>query len=172
MKKQEKMRVSFDLDEVLFVSPDTHKTEAALCFPFNKIYKERLRLGTPEVIKTLQKMGYEVWVYTSSFRSESYIKHLFLLYGVRFDGIVNGHRHLKEVQGNKKQLLPQKMPSKYRISLHIDDESVIYTLGREYGFDTYQLNAQDDDWKEKVIDRAEAIRKRIIAQQEMAKKTS
>ena len=64
------------------------------------------------------------------------------------------------------------MPSKYRISLHIDDESVICTLGREYGFDTYQLNAQDDDWKEKVIDRAEAIRKRIIAQQEMAKKTS
>ncbi len=161
VKTQEKMRVSFDLDEVLFVSPETHKTEPPLPFPFNKIYKERLRLGTPDLVKALQDMGYEVWVYTSSFRTESYIKHLFRGYGVKFDGIVNGTRHLKEVQGNKKQILPQKMPSKYRISLHIDDESVICSLGREYGFDAYQLDAQDDDWKEKVIERAQQIRKRI-----------
>ena len=74
--QSEKMRISFDLDEVLFVSPRTHKTEKALPFPFNKIYKERLRLGTPDLINELQKLGYEVWVYTSSFRSEKYIKSL------------------------------------------------------------------------------------------------
>ena len=157
----EKMRVSFDLDEVLFVSPDTHKTEPALVFPLNKIFRERLRLGTPELIKTLQNMDYDVWVYTSSFRSERYIKLLFRAYGVKFNGIVNGQRHMKEVQGNRKQLLPQKVPSRYRISLHVDDESVICSLGRQYGFDAYQLNAQDDDWKEKVIARAQEIKHRI-----------
>ena len=68
-----KMRVSFDLDEVLFVSPNTHKTEPELRFPLNKIYKERLRLGTPDLINTLQSMGYDVWIYTSSYRSEKYI---------------------------------------------------------------------------------------------------
>ena len=94
----DKMRVSFDLDEVLFVNPKTHKTEKELRFPFNRIYKERLRLGTPDLINSLQKLGYEVWVYTSSFRSENYIKLLFRHYGVRFDGIVNGTRHNKEVQ--------------------------------------------------------------------------
>ena len=67
------MRVSFDLDEVLFVSPETHKTEPPLKFPFNRIYRERLRLGTPDVIRSLQKLGYEVWVYTSSFRTERYM---------------------------------------------------------------------------------------------------
>ena len=77
---EEKMRVSFDLDEVLFVSPDTHKTEPALRFPFNKIYKERLRLGTPDLVNELQRLGYEVWVYTSSFRTERYIKNLFKHY--------------------------------------------------------------------------------------------
>ena len=66
----EKMRVSFDLDEVLFVSPETHKTEPPLRFPLNRIYKERLRLGTPDLIHALQSMNYEVWVYTSSFRSD------------------------------------------------------------------------------------------------------
>ena len=153
------MRVSFDLDEVLFVSPKTHKTEPALAFPLNKIFIERLRLGTPELINKLQAMGYEVWVYTSSFRSERYIRTLFRLYGVHFDGIVNGNRHLKEVQRNNRTILPQKLPNHYRISLHVDDEAVICSLGAQYGFRTYQLEAQDDDWKEKIIARAEEIRK-------------
>ena len=157
--EQIKMRISFDLDEVLFVSPNTHKPEPELRFPLNRIYKERLRLGTPSLINKLQSMGYEVWVYTSSFRSERYIKTLFWLYGVRFDGIVNGTRHLKEVQRDHKTVLPQKLPNHYRISLHVDDESVICTLGPQYGFRTYQLEAQDDDWKEKIIARAEEIRK-------------
>ena len=74
-----RMRVSFDLDEVLFVSPETHKTEPPPFFPMNMIFRERLRLGTPELIRRLQEMGYEVWVYTSSFRSERYITFLFRL---------------------------------------------------------------------------------------------
>ena len=156
----EKMRVSFDLDEVLFVSPETHKTEPAPRFPFNRIYRERLRAGTPDLVHRLQQMGYEVWVYTSSFRSEKYIRSLFRLYGVRFDGIVNGTRHLKEVQRDRAETLPQKLPSLYRISLHIDDEDIVCTLGRQYGYNVYQLDAQDDDWEEKIIERAEEIRRR------------
>lgn len=154
-----KMRVSFDLDEVLFVDPKTHKTEKELSFPFNLFYRERLRQGTPELIWELQIMGYEVWVYTSSFRTERYIRGLFRHYGVKFDGIVNGDRHLREVQRDNKTTLPQKLPNRYRISLHVDDEAVICSMGAQYGFRTYQLDAQDDDWKEKIIARAEEIKK-------------
>ena len=157
--RNEKMRVSFDLDEVLFVSPQTHKTEPPLRFPFNRLYRERLRLGAPSLINELQKMGYEVWVYTSSFRSESYIRHLFRHYGVRFDGIVNAQRHLKEVQKENKTVLPQKLPPKYRISLHIDDETAICSVAGQYGFQAYQLDAQDDNWKEKIIRRAEQVKR-------------
>ena len=153
------MRVSFDLDEVLFVSPKTHKTEPALPFPLNRIFRERLRLGAPDLIRSLQDSGYQVWIYTSSFRSERYIRRLFRLYGVRLDGIVNAERHLREVQGNRRERLPQKLPSRYRISLHVDDEAVIASWGREYGFHTYLLNAQDDDWKEKIIAHADRIRR-------------
>ena len=53
-------RVSFDLDEVLFVDPSNHRTEPPLPFPFNRIFKERLRLGTPELIRSLQALGYDV----------------------------------------------------------------------------------------------------------------
>ena len=153
------MRVSFDLDEVLFVSPKTHKTESALHFPLNRIYRERLRLGAPELIRSLQASSYQVWIYTSSFRSERYIRRLFRLYGVRLDGIVNGERHLKEVQRDRKETLPQKLPNRYKISLHVDDEAVIASWGRQFGFNTYLLNAQDDDWKEKIMAYADRIRR-------------
>lgn len=156
-----KMRVSFDLDEVLFVNPNTHKTEPALRFPFNKIYKERVRLGTADLIRELQSRDIEVWVYTSSFRSQSYIRNLFKHYGVVFDSIVNGQRHLAEVQAGNKYTLPQKLPNKYRISLHIDDEEVVVKYGKAYGFNVYHLDAHDDDWKEKIIERVEKIRKRL-----------
>ena len=156
----DKMRISFDLDEVLFVNPKTHKTEPELPIPFKALYKERLREGTPELINSLQSNGFEVWVYTSSFRSENYIKGLFRKYGIKFDGIVNGTRHLKEVQSGHSQILPQKVPNRYKIALHVDDESVIISYGREYGFDTYQLDAPDDEWKEKIVEKAEAVRRK------------
>ncbi len=154
------MRVSFDLDEVLFVSPRTHKTEPPLPFPFRKIFQERLRLGTPELIRRLQELGYEVWIYTSSYRTEKYIRALFRHYGVRLDGIVNAERHQREVQRGRSTPLPQKLPNRYRISLHVDDESVVCSWGREYGYEAYQLNAQDDDWAEKILQRAEKIRRK------------
>ncbi len=154
------MRVSFDLDEVLFVSPLTHKTEPPLPFPLRHIFRERLRLGTPELIRRLQSMGYDVWIYTSSERSERYIRTLFRCYGIRLDGIVNAERHQREVQSGHRNILPQKLPNRYKISLHVDDETVICSWGREYGFNTYQLNAQDDDWMEKIIRRAEEIKEK------------
>ena len=153
------MRVSFDLDEVLFVSPQTHRTEPPLPFPLGLIFRERLRLGTPDLIRTLQATGYAVWIYTSSERSERYIRWLFRLYGVRLDGIVNAQRHLREVQGDRRETLPQKLPNRYRISLHVDDEMVIASWGRQYGFHTFLLNAQDDDWKEKILAHADRIRR-------------
>lgn len=167
IRDEMKMRVSFDLDEVLFVNPKTHKTEPPLKFPFNLIFKERLRYGAPELINRLQQLGFDVWVYTSSYRTEKYIRTLFRLYGIRFSGVVNAQRHLKEVQKNNMTILPQKVPSKYRISLHIDDETVICSSGRTYGFETYQLDAQDDDWQEKIIERAEKIRRRQIIERKL-----
>lgn len=154
----EKMRVSFDLDETLFVNPENHKTEPPLRVPLNRIYKERLRLGTVSLIRRLQEEGFEAWVYTSSFRSERYIRGLFRHYGVRFDGIVNGERHQKEVQGSSREPMPTKMPNRYRITLHVDDEAVVATYGRTYGFKVFQLDAQDDDWEEKIMSRVRQIR--------------
>lgn len=158
---EEKIKISFDLDEVLFVSPATHKTEPMLPFPLNKIFIERVRLGAPKLIKELQARGYEVWIYTSSYRTERYIRTLFRCYGVKLHEVVNAQRHLKEVQRDKKETLPQKLPNRYRISLHIDDEEVVVSYGKAYGFDVFQLEAQDDDWEAKILDRMKKIEEKI-----------
>ncbi len=86
-------------------------------------------------------------------------EHILPSTGCDSNGIVNGSRHLREVQRNLSTILPQKMPTHYHITLHVDDESVICTQGRQYGYYAYQLNAQDDDWAEKIIERAESIKK-------------
>lgn len=153
------MKISFDLDEVLFVDPKTFETEPPLRFPLNRLFIERLRKGTVDLIHELQKQGFEVWVYTSSFRADVYIKTLFRHYGVKFDGIINGYRHMDEVQKNRKEVMPQKMPGFYRISLHVDDEDAIIANGRTYGFKVLRVCEPDEHWTEKVIAEANRIRK-------------
>ena len=152
------MRISFDRDEVLFVSPDDYETEPPLRFPQNRLFRERLRKGTVQLIHDLQAEGFEVWVYTSSFRADIYIKTLFRHYGVKFDGIINGDRHKAEVQGNHSTPLPQKMPPRYHISLHIDDEDVVHENGKLYGFRTLKVYEPDEHWAEKVMAEAKRIR--------------
>ena len=157
------MIVSFDLDDTLFVSPDNFKTEAALSFPINKIYKERLRLGTVELCHYIRQQGIQLWIYTTSFRSERYIKGLFKHYGIKIDFIINGARHKREVQGNKAQIMPSKYPGKYRIDLHVDDDISVFQNGQTYGFKVYIIGPQDDEWVDKLkaeIDRIK-VRKTV-----------
>ena len=113
------MIVSFDLDETLFVNPEKVPTEDNLSFPLNKIYKDRLRKGTFELLKWINNNNIELWIYTTSFRSERYIKSIFRHYGIKIDNIINGKRHEKEIQKNNTERLPSKYPAKYHIDLHI-----------------------------------------------------
>lgn len=152
------MKVSFDLDDTLFVSPENFKTEKELKFPFNKIYKERLRLGTIELFKYIKEQGIQLWIYTTSYRSESYIRNLFRCYGLKVDSVVNGVRHQREVQGDKREAMPSKYPGKYRIDLHIDDDISVAQNGRTYGFKVFIVGAQDDEWDKKIIQEIGRIR--------------
>ena len=152
------MRISFDLDEVLFVNPEKYETEAPLRFPLNRLFPERLRKGTVALIHELQRQGFEVWVYTSSFRTETYIKALFRNYGVRFDYIVNGARHQAEIQAKHSQPMPTKMPGFYRIGLHIDDEDSVVQNGRLHGFRVMRVYEPDPRWADKILAEANRIR--------------
>lgn len=153
------MKVSFDLDDTLFVSPDEFETEVVPSFTYKWKYKERLRKGTIVLFEKLQNMGVEIWIYTTSFRSEKYIRGLFRCYGLEVESIVNGERHAKEVQGVRAEAMPSKYPSRYRIDLHIDDDVSVAQNGRVYGFKVFIVGPQDDNWVEKIVEEVERIRK-------------
>ena len=152
------MIISFDLDGVLFVDPEKFEIEPPLPHPFDRLYPDRLRKGTVNLIHQLKKQKFEVWVYTSSYRRDRYIRWLFRHYHVKFDKIINGARHEREVQRNKKERLPSKMPSYYHIALHIDDEEVVVKNGRDYGFHVFRVSEPDPFWAEKVLQEAIRIR--------------
>ena len=157
------MRISFDLDDTLFVSEKKFNTERAPRFPFNLLYKERLRQGTVGLMEKLRDAGIEVWIYTTSFRSERYIRALFALYGIRPDAVVNGERHAREVQGRRREAMPSKYPSKYKIDLHIDDDVSVLQNGGTYGCRVLIVGEQDDAWTEKIlreIEKIQAIKQR------------
>lgn len=153
------MIVSFDLDETLFVNPEKVPTEDNLSFPLNKIYKDRLRKGTSELLKWINNNNIELWIYTTSFRSERYIKSIFRHYGIKIDNIINGKCHEKEIQKNNTERLPSKYPAKYHIDLHIDDEISVYQNGISYGFRVYLLKENDILWTENIKNEILRIKK-------------
>ncbi len=150
------MIVSFDLDETLFINPEKVPAEDRLRFPLDRIYRDRLRKGTPELLQWINNSGIKLWIYTTSFRSERYIKSIFRHYGIKIDNIINGKRHAKEVQKNNTEILPSKYPSKYHIDLHVDDEISVYQNGIAYGFRVYLLKENDINWTDNI--RNEIIR--------------
>ncbi|MBP3459295.1 MAG: HAD family hydrolase [Lachnospiraceae bacterium] len=156
------MIVSFDLDDTLFVSPDNFRVEEELSFPWNMIYKERLRFGTISLLREIQSLGIKVWIYTTSFRSEKYIRRLFRHYGIKLDSVINGSRHEKEVQGNKSEPMPSKYPGKYRIALHIDDDVSVLQNGKVYGFKVHLIGMQDDNWDKRILEQIKNIQSKHI----------
>jgi hypothetical protein len=122
------------------------KVEDALKFPYNRIFKERLRLGTVELLSKIRNSGISLWIYTTSFRSEKYIKSLFKHYGIKIDHVINGQRHQNEVQQNRLEPMPSKYPAKYRIDLHVDDDISVAQNGKTYGFRVFLVNNDSVDW--------------------------
>ncbi len=155
------MIVSFDLDETLFVNPQKISIEKPLKFPLNKIYRDRLRAGTAELLQWINSTDIKLWVYTTSYRSERYIRNIFRHYGIRIDKIINGKRHAEEVQGSKKEIMPSKYPAKYHIDLHVDDEISVYQNGIAHGFRVYLLKENDSEWVDNLKAEINRIKMRL-----------
>ena len=119
-------------------------------FPLGMIYRERLRFGAVELLKHIQKQGFALWIYTTSYRSERDIRGFFRCYGIGLDCVINGEQHAKEVQGNRTEGMPSKYPSKYRIDLHIDDDISVVQNGKVYGFRVLIVKRHDEQWTDRI----------------------
>lgn len=160
-KSDNTKRVSFDLDEVL-IAGDKYPEEDAPSFPWSKIAKERLRKGAPALIHALANRGFDVWVYTSSYKSEKYIQAVFKGYKVCPAGIINGVSHKKKQKGALTGQVKEAMDRKYKMTLHIDEGHVLYIDKSTADYDYFSLECDNSNWASKVIHLVEELEEKKV----------
>lgn len=147
-------RAVFDLDEVLFLpAAATKDTPAEIppMFPLNEVYRERLRVNVPALLRRLDKMGYDIWIYTAGYHSVEYINSYFGLYHVKLHGIVNGASRRSKAGKDDLASLKKMMSEKYKETLHIDTDHVLRVQSGEGDFDYITLNSNSENWAAKVV---------------------
>ncbi len=154
-------RVSFDLDEVVFYFGDNEsRAEKPLGFPFNRIYKERLRLGVPALFLQLTKNGYDIWVYSSEYYSLDYIQRLFRHYHVTVNGVVTCIRMRRKQSLNKSKSIEKMVSNKYSTTITVDNESVLLTRRQTKEFEQFDLTDTTKEWSTQVMNVFETLGKR------------
>ncbi len=145
------MRIAFDLDQTLVEWGDTFPLETTMpVIPLRPWFKEPLRSGTRQLMRTLRSQGHDLWIYTTSGRDAGYLRFWFLLLGVRIGGVVNYHRHEALLRAGQ---CPNcsKYPPAFGIDLLIDDSEGVVEEGKRHGFDVLLINPSDKNWAERVL---------------------
>lgn len=147
------MRIAFDLDNTLI--------RCGYGFPLERPQRanlakflggESLQQGVKEIADYCRVRGWEVWVYTTSYRSAWYIRKLFWLHGIWLDGVINQSRHRREVQASC-----TKHPPSFAIDLLIDDSEGVRIESERYNFKMLVVLPEDDQWVPKVKNALESI---------------
>lgn len=94
-----------------------------------------------ELFDFCRQQQWEVWIYTTSYRSAFYIRKLLWVYGLRADGIVNQARHDRQVR-----VRSTKHPPTFGIDVLLDDSRGVELEGQRLGFAVIQLEPTDADW--------------------------
>ena len=118
-------RVVFDLDEVIFRDENAPAVERKLLFPYDRIFKERLKLGVPGLFHFFTKNGYDIWLYSKNYYSLDYLQQFFRKHHVKVDGIVTGtvrNKNRDTETGRRMADIEKKVSDRYCVTIHIDNE--------------------------------------------------
>ena len=148
-------RVTLDLDEVAFCKDDGMPAEKPLRFPYNKMYKERIRQGIPALLLFLGRQGYDIWVYTAEYYSIEYLRGYFKQYSVKVDGIVTG---TAKKRGESPQMA-KLLANQYVETLHIDNDMILRTWQDSRDFEEYPIEAEPSAWSRRVMEIVKRIRR-------------
>ncbi len=142
-------------------SKDAGNAEKALPFPFNRIYKERLRQGIPALFHFLSVNGYDIWVYTRKYYSLEYIRKLFRRYHVHVNGIVTGIARTKDPDPEVRERVVKLFENTYKSTLHIDRETVTLTNASSKEFEQYDIKGDTSAWSREVMNLVSQIKKEL-----------
>lgn len=135
------MCASFDLDEVLMIDYDSPAADPAIPLVFRRIMKKSIRRSAPLLIKELQRIGFDVWVYTDRFVDTYQIQKFFALHGVKVNGIIGGLKNKSSRSAIRSQFVDQ-----YDVSLHIDNAGIVCVDTRTKQYDSVDINCDVSVW--------------------------
>lgn len=145
------MRISFDVDDTL-VCDASVPCEQPVPWWARAWFPERLRRGTRDLMHALQHRGCRIWIYTTSFRSPSYLRWWFRSFGVRLEGAVNQDVHNRRVKlPSGPHYPPSKYPPEFGIDLHVDDLEGVAIEGKRYHFEVLVVSPRDVEWTSRVL---------------------
>ena len=150
-RSDKRMCVSFDLDEVLLTDCNGTLADHPLPFPYNFLFKRTLRKNAGVLINELQALGFDVWVYAGSGIAQEAVNRLMSLHKAKVNGTV---MVIKGKRSNQK--LKQAFRGKYELSLHIDNESILWVNTRTKAYESIPV-AGDTAWAADVLSRVRAL---------------
>ncbi len=160
-KSQHDKRVTLDLDEVVFRPDDYQYLEKkSFNFPMSLRFKKRIRLGVPALFYYLSKHGYDIWVYAADYYSIDDIQKFFRSYSVHVDGIITGVAKMQQNKTESEERMKQLIANKYDVTVHIDNDLILVTRGKDADFEEHEITASEEEWGKKAIAIMEDIDKR------------
>ena len=117
---------------------------------------EHLRKGTIELLKDLGQT-HELWIYTTSFRSQWMLKVSFWLKGVKIKRVINEQDHDNMIRHYTFNMRPSKYPKHFGIDVHVDDSVGVLEEGNAFGFKVIQIDPLDPEWTTTIRNRLNDI---------------
>ena len=141
------MRIAIDLDNTLIRCGHDFPLEQPRRRLWAKLLGgESLREGVVALADYCRQRKWEVWVYTTSYRSSLYIRKLFWLHGIHLDGIVNQQRHNREATANC-----TKHPPSFGIDWLLDDSEGVRLEGERHKFSVLVIHPSEAEWVAQVL---------------------
>ena len=142
------MIISFDLDDTLI--PTTKRFETERRNMLQRVCDiEELRIGTIQLMKTLQTQGHKIFIYTTSLRKTNKIWLMFFSYSIKLDKVINQTIHERTLRENYSNY--SKYPPAFNIDIHIDDSRGVEVEGSRFGFKTIIVAADNTNWAEFIL---------------------
>ena len=144
------MRITLDLEEIVFAPDAEGGTEKPLHFPLNMVYKERLRLGIPALFAYCAAEGYDVWLYSSGYESVDYLREMMKCYRTQITGIIIGAARRGPKNAAMGENIEKLMRAKYVRTVHPDNSTVLVVDSRTDGYREYPLSG--GAWSAEVME--------------------
>lgn len=152
------MRISFDLDDTLICYQPGAAHEPPLRWHWGLLGgNEPLRRGAIDLTRRLRDAGWEVWVYTTSYRNPRGVRRWLWCHGVRVGRVINQDVHDRYLKRSTRDYPPSKNPAAFGIDLHVDDSEGVAIEGRRHGFRVVVVSPDDPAWADAVWAAAAAM---------------